>query len=77
MNNSWCESCARKNVCYSPDIRPKCYMPITNTAIICPKCGSSDYVRSFTKDWRIANSGFEYKCINCNTYFGRRSLNEQ
>lgn len=52
-----------------------CYMPTTNTAIICPKCGSSDYIRSFAKDWGITNSEFEYKCINCNTYFGRRSLN--
>ena len=77
MNNSWCESCARKNVCYSPDIRPKCYLPTTNTGIICPRCGSSDYVKSFVKDWGITNSEFEYKCINCNTYFGRRSLNEQ
>lgn len=77
MNNSWCESCARKSVCYVPDIRPKCYMPTTNTAIICPKCGSSDYIRSFVKDWGITNSEFEYKCINCNTYFGRRSSNEQ
>ena len=77
MNNNWCESCARKNVCYVPDIRPKCYLPATNTAIICPKCGSSDYIRSFAKDWGITNSEFEYKCINCNTYFGRRLLNEQ
>lgn len=77
MNNNWCESCARKSVCYVPDIRPKCYLPTTNTGIICPKCGSSDYIKSFVKDWGITNSEFEYKCINCNTYFGRRSLNEQ
>lgn len=35
--NNWCESCARKNVCYTPDIRPKCYLPTTNTEIICPE----------------------------------------
>ena len=52
-------------------------VPTTNTAIICPRCGSSEYIKSFEKDWRITNSEFEYKCINCNTYFGRRSLNEQ
>lgn len=29
--NSWCESCARKSQCYTADIKPKCYVPITNT----------------------------------------------
>lgn len=76
MNNSWCESCARKSDCWYSDIKPRCYMPTTNTAIICPKCGSSDYIKSFVKDWGITNSEFEYKCINCNTYFGRRASDE-
>lgn len=31
MNNPWCESCARKNNCYTLSIRPKCFMPITNS----------------------------------------------
>lgn len=30
--NHWCESCARKNLCYVVDDRPKCFVPITNTA---------------------------------------------
>ena len=30
--NRWCESCARKNLCYVVDDRPKCFVPITNTA---------------------------------------------
>ena len=30
--NPWCESCARKNLCYMVDDRPKCFVPITNTA---------------------------------------------
>lgn len=30
--NHWCESCARKNMCYMVDNRPKCFVPITNTA---------------------------------------------
>ena len=30
--NPWCESCARKNLCYVVDDRPKCFVPITNTA---------------------------------------------
>ena len=30
--NYWCESCARKNLCYVVDSRPKCFVPITNTA---------------------------------------------
>lgn len=28
----WCESCARKNHCYTIRSRPKCFTPITNTA---------------------------------------------
>lgn len=28
--NSWCESCAKKNQCYTVDIRPKCFVPITS-----------------------------------------------
>ena len=30
--NHWCESCARKNLCYVSADRPKCFVPITNTA---------------------------------------------
>ena len=35
--------------------------------IKCPKCGRSDYIRSF-KDWGIDGGIYKYKCINCNTY---------
>lgn len=28
--NHWCESCARKNLCYVVDDRPKCFTPITS-----------------------------------------------
>ena len=27
----WCESCARKNNCYTIKSRPKCFVAITNT----------------------------------------------
>ena len=33
----------------------------------CPKCGRSDYIRSF-EDWGIDGGIYKYKCINCNTY---------
>lgn len=38
--------------------------------IRCPKCGRSDYIREFGKDFSVTaeESGFKYKCINCNTY---------
>lgn len=36
--------------------------------VVCPNCGRSDYIRSFEKDFGIKNSGYKYKCINCNTY---------
>ena len=38
--------------------------------IRCPKCGRSDYIREFGKDFSVTaeEAGFKYKCINCNTY---------
>ena len=35
---------------------------------VCPTCGRSDYIRSFKDDFHIKNSGYRFKCINCNTY---------
>ena len=75
----WCNSCARRDNCYTVPTRPKCYVPVTNTKqedktylsktiVWCPKCGRSDYIRDFEKDWGIKNSEYKYKCINCNTY---------
>lgn len=37
--------------------------------IKCPKCGRTDYVRSFVVDFGINDCIYKYKCINCNTYF--------
>ena len=65
---SWCESCARKNNCYAVVNRPKCFVPTTNTSIVCPKCGKTEYIRSFELDFQIPSSEYKYKCINCNTY---------
>ena len=33
MRNSWCETCARKYLCYDIEVRPSCYIPVTNTAV--------------------------------------------
>ena len=45
------------------------YTPQTDKdKVVCPNCGRSDYIRSFEKDFNIKNSGYRYKCINCNTY---------
>lgn len=33
MRNSWCESCARKYQCYDIEVRPSCYVPMTNTEV--------------------------------------------
>ena len=41
--------------------------------IECPKCGRSDYIRSF-KDWGIDGGIYKYKCINCNTYIKRHNI---
>ena len=34
----------------------------------CPKCGKTEYIRSFVNDFGIKDSKYRYKCINCNTY---------
>ena len=43
--------------------------------IRCPKCGRSDYIREFGKDFSVTaeEAGFKYKCINCNTYIEPQS----
>lgn len=33
MRNSWCETCAKKYQCYDMEVRPSCYVPVTNTAV--------------------------------------------
>jgi len=33
MRNSWCETCARKYMCYDVEVRPSCYVPVANTAV--------------------------------------------
>lgn len=43
------------------------YEPKDESQIRCPKCGRSDYIRSF-EDWGIDGGIYKYKCINCNTY---------
>ena len=70
MNNIWCESCARKNYCYTTSIKPKCFVPLTNTDVVCPRCGKTAYIREFGKDFSTSaeKAGYRYKCINCNLY---------
>lgn len=43
--------------------------------IRCPKCGRSNYIREFGKDFSVTaeEAGFKYKCINCNTYIEPQS----
>ena len=42
----------------------------TEPSIVCPRCGRSDYIREFGKDFSTSaeKAGYKYKCINCNTY---------
>lgn len=75
----WCDGCVKRDNCYTVQIRPKCYVPVTNTGheektylpttiIYCPNCGRADYIINFEQDWGIKNSEYKYKCTNCNTY---------
>ena len=45
----WCESCARKNYCYTIRSRPKCFTPITNTAQGAPESYLAKALR-FSRD---------------------------
>lgn len=46
------------------------YEPKTEPQTVkCPKCGRTDYIKFFGKNFGIAQSIYDCKCINCNTYF--------
>ena len=47
--NHWCERSARKNMCYVVDNRPKCFVPITNTASGTPESYLAKSLR-FSRD---------------------------
>lgn len=38
---------------------------------ICPRCGSGNYMRSLSS---VKNTYFDYKCINCNSYWKEEDL---
>lgn len=65
---------SEKDICVSCFERIKAEIQTADTPqtdkdkVVCPNCGRSDYIRSFEKDFNIMNSGYRYKCINCNTY---------
>lgn len=50
--------------------KPRCAEQTEPQTIRCPKCGRTDYIREFGKDFSVTaeEAGFKYKCINCNTY---------
>lgn len=68
--NSWCESCARKNQCYTADIRPKCYVPLTSNDRTADRKteprGDDMIVRSNLEQFRV---GLEYHTDT--THFGK------
>ena len=57
MNNVWCESCARKNNCYTSDIKPKCFVALTNSECITEPNDCSPF-RFSENDWKEI---FEWK----------------
>lgn len=64
--NSWCESCARKNLCYVVDDRPKCFVPITNTASSTPYLVG---ISSISRDnHEIAKDEPQTDCDTCKHY---------
>ena len=48
MRNSWCETCARKYLCYDIEVRPSCYIPVTsNERVEQPQLDESLYKFSY------------------------------
>lgn len=43
---------------------------LTETNIVCPKCGNMNYMRRIEG----ATGTLKYKCINCNTYYTESEL---
>ena len=66
--NHWCESCA-KNLCYVVDNRPKCFVPITNTASGTPESYLAKSLRYSQDSHEIATdepqTQLTAKCLNC------------
>ena len=69
----WCESCARKNNCYTIRSRPKCFTPITNTASGTPESYLAKSLRYSQDSHEIAKdepqtcsvNGRPYDCGKC------------
>jgi len=49
MRNSWCETCARKYQCYDIEVRPSCYIPVTNSEVQPPQLEES--LLKFSYQW--------------------------
>lgn len=64
--NSWCESCARKYCCYTMEIRPRCYLPTTNTAHGTPETYLAKSLRYSRDSHEIAEQTEPQKsCSTC------------
>ena len=81
-NMIWCPFCSgEKKVTYTTTTSTPYKVDISSICkdepqtIRCPKCGRSDYIREFGKDFSVTaeEAGFKYKCINCNTYIEPQS----
>ena len=60
-----CGRCRNRNLFAEADTEPQQVVRLKHFK--CPKCGRSDYIRSF-EDWGVDGGIYKYKCINCNTY---------
>ena len=69
----WCEICARKKECYGITLKPKCFVPITNTASGTPESYLAKSLRYSQDSHEIAKTepqtcsvnGRPYDCGNC------------
>ena len=63
--NHWCESCARKNLCYVVGNRPKCFVPITNTASGTPYLVGISPISRDNHEIATDEPQTEYPCDTC------------
>ena len=66
----WCEICARKKECYGITLKPKCFVPITNTASGTPESYLAKSLRYSQDSHEIAKDEpqTERPCDNCQEF---------
>ena len=65
--NYWCESCARKNLCYVADDRPKCFVPITSNDRTADR-KTEPQICETCRHWKCIAKEFQCETTKCQGY---------